>query len=151
MTDIVSDTVDIKSENEGETIAFAQSCVNSAQNGDIFTLQGPMGAGKSAFARGFIQHLMGAEVDVPSPTFTLVQTYETRKGLIWHFDLYRLKNADEIYEIGWEEALSDGILLVEWPERLGHLLPMNRKEIIITPMGDESRNIRLQTHKRAES
>jgi tRNA threonylcarbamoyladenosine biosynthesis protein TsaE len=151
MAEIITDRIEIESNSVSNTIAFAKSCANSAKNGDIFTLQGPMGAGKSEFARGFIRDLMGEDIDVPSPTFTLVQTYETPKGLIWHFDLYRLKNADEIYEIGWEEALSDGILLVEWPERLGSLLPMDRKEIIITPVSDESRNITLDTHGKFKS
>lgn len=126
-----------------DTQSFAMQCAESAQNGDVITLEGPMGAGKTAFARHFIQHLVGEEIDVPSPTFTLVQTYETSKGTIWHFDLYRLEDADEIYEIGWEEAISDGILLIEWPERLGNLLPWQRKEIKITAESDIKRLITL--------
>ena len=137
----------IISKSKMQTIAFAQKCAQQAKPNDIFTLQGPMGAGKSEFARGFIQYLMNEEVEVPSPTFTLVQLYDTPKGTIWHFDLYRVENAEEIYEIGWEEALSGGIILIEWPERLGNLLPKIRKEIIITPNEDESRKIVFHHHK----
>lgn len=129
-----------------DTISLAEEMARNSNNGDIFTLQGPMGAGKSEFARGFIRNLMGDNIDVPSPTFTLVQTYESDKGLIWHFDLYRLENAEEIYEIGWEEALSDGILLIEWPERLGGLMPLKRKAIEIEPLNDNKRKITIDVH-----
>lgn len=130
-----------------DTHQFAQKCADEAQNKDIFTLQGPMGAGKSEFARYFIRHLMGDnKLDVPSPTFTLVQTYETRNFPIWHFDLYRLEDAEEIYEIGWEEALSNGVLLIEWPERLGSLLPTKTKQIVIEPTGEETRKISYMQH-----
>lgn len=134
------------SASESETVQFAQNCAAKACHGDIFTLQGPLGAGKSVFARAFIQSLAGLDTDVPSPTFTLVQNYNTPKGPIWHFDLYRIEDPDEIYEIGWEEALSKGIILIEWPERLGGLLPDKRKEIIFEPLSAESRKISLIDH-----
>lgn len=134
-----------------DTIQFAQACAKQAENGDVFMLHGPLGAGKTEFSRAFIRHLTGNDdLEVPSPTFTLVQTYETNKAPIWHFDLYRLEDPQEIYEIGWEEALSDGILLIEWPERLGTLMPAVRKEIIITPTSDESRKIELIHHQEAK-
>jgi len=127
--------------NEEETQNFAIACAKQAKKGNIFLLNGPLGAGKSVFARAFIQHLMGEKIDVPSPTFTLVQTYALEKGDLWHFDLYRLNDPEEIYELGWEEALQDNIVLIEWPERLGHLKPNHYKEIIIEPTGSESRKI----------
>lgn len=139
----------IISESEEQTIAFAHTCADTAKNGDIFTLQGPLGAGKSVFARAFIQHLAGSDIDVPSPTFTLAQTYDSDKGAIWHFDLYRLKEPEEIYEIGWEEAIADNIVLVEWPERLGMLMPTRRKEIIFEAVEGESRKITLINHSEA--
>ncbi|MFP4098738.1 MAG: tRNA (adenosine(37)-N6)-threonylcarbamoyltransferase complex ATPase subunit type 1 TsaE, partial [Alphaproteobacteria bacterium] len=73
-------------------------------------------------------------MEVPSPTFTLLQTYDSKLGVLWHFDLYRLCDPDEIYEIGWEEALGrdDGVVLVEWPERLGDLMPGGAFEIYIS-------------------
>ncbi len=137
----------ITSKSEKDTIAFAQNCARDSVLGDVFTLQGALGAGKSVFCRAFIQELMGKAIDVPSPTFTLLQSYDSPKGMIWHFDLYRIEDPQEIYEIGWEEALSDGILLVEWPERLGSFLPNNRKEIIFEVTSAESRHIHLTHHK----
>lgn len=133
----------IETSSEAETKKFAIQCAENAKAGDIFLLNGPLGAGKSVFARGFIQHLAGAEIDVPSPTFTLVQIYDTAKASLWHFDLYRLEAPDEIYELGWEEALNNNILLIEWPERLGQLKPDTYKEIIIDPLANESRKITL--------
>jgi tRNA threonylcarbamoyladenosine biosynthesis protein TsaE len=84
-------------------------------------------------------------LNVPSPTFTLIQTYNTELGEVYHFDLYRLKSPEELYEIGWEDALSSGILLVEWPERLGYLTPKTAISVTIqsgkTP---ESRSITIE-------
>ncbi|CAG0905452.1 unnamed protein product, partial [Cyprideis torosa] len=131
-------TPTIETLSEAETKKFAVQCADTAKIGDIFLLNGPLGAGKSVFARAFIQHLAGAEINVPSPTFTLVQIYDTAKASLWHFDLYRLEDPDEVYEIGWEEALDDNILLIEWPEHLGHLKPDTYKEIIIEPLTNES-------------
>ena len=92
--------------------------------GDVVGLKGDLGAGKTTLARAIIRAAAGdPELIVPSPTFTLVEVYETPRGAFWHFDLYRLEAADQVYELGWEEALAEGIVLVEWPERLGKLLP----------------------------
>lgn len=122
------------SENEKKTIEFAQNTAKNARNGDIFCLNGDLGAGKSVFSRAFIRFLLKNDnFEVPSPTFTLVQHYETPNYPIYHFDLYRLCSAEEIYEIGWEDALKNGICLVEWPERLEALLPQKRIDIHIEP------------------
>ncbi len=93
-------------------------------------MKGDLGAGKTTFARGFIRARGGME-EVPSPTFTLVQVYELGPAAIWHFDLYRLKSPDEAWELGIEDAFSEGISLIEWPERLGPLLPMHSLEITL--------------------
>lgn len=138
--------------NEQETRDFAVRCAQNAKNGAVLCLHGDLGAGKSVFARAFIRALCGdAAMEVPSPTFTLVQTYPFeragRQETVWHFDLYRLCEPSEIYEIGWEEALSeDGIVLVEWPERLGRLLPQKRTDILITGAQGEpdTRLIRIE-------
>ena len=122
--------------------------------GDVLFLQGDLGAGKTVFARALIRTLAGdTNLTVPSPTFTLVQTYDTAAGSLWHFDLYRLKDAEEIYEIGWEDALSGAIMIVEWPERLGtgngnSLAPRDRLEIVlsIAPDNNERRTLRLEPH-----
>ncbi len=126
--------------SETDTSALAARLARSAKAGDVFLLEGPLGAGKSVFARGFIRALCGEHTDVPSPTFTLVQTYDAPQASIWHFDLYRLEEAEEIYEIGWEDALSN-IVLLEWPQRLGRLVPPNAKRITIETLGGESRRI----------
>ena len=119
-----------------------------ARPGDVFALWGDLGAGKTTLARGFISALVPAEEAVPSPTFTLVQTYPATIGgaaaQIWHFDLYRLKQAEEAYEVGIEEAFADGISLIEWPERLGSLLPRRRLDVTLSPGGTaDSRRLRL--------
>jgi tRNA threonylcarbamoyladenosine biosynthesis protein TsaE len=101
-----------------ETAALAIRFASLLEAGDVVLLKGDLGAGKSTFARALIQGFCGENTEVPSPTFTLVQTYETKAFPIWHFDLYRLKNPEEIYELGIEEAMHHGVCLIEWPERL---------------------------------
>jgi tRNA threonylcarbamoyladenosine biosynthesis protein TsaE len=91
---------------------------------DIVGLTGDLGAGKTTFARAVIRAATdNPDLIVPSPTFTLVEVYDTPRGPIWHFDLYRLEAPEQVFELGWEEALADGISLIEWPDRLGGLLP----------------------------
>lgn len=124
--------------SEDETIKLATQLARLAKAGDTFALYGTLGMGKSVFARGFIQCLTKAE-EVPSPTFTLVQSYEAPNFEIYHFDLYRLKSPDEIFELGMEEALYEGVCLIEWPEKMGGYLPKNCFSIQISahPEGRE--------------
>ncbi len=103
------------------TTRFAAALADLITAPQLIYLQGDLGAGKSTLARAFIQHLTSPQTEVPSPTFTLVQTYNTAKGEVWHYDLYRLKHAEEVWELGFEDALHSGIVLVEWPERLSGL------------------------------
>lgn len=104
--------------DEAETRRLASAMAERAAAGDIFLLSGEIGAGKSAFARAFIRHHLGPDEDVPSPTFTLVQTYETPDAEIWHCDLYRLTDPQEVMELGLDDAMRDAICLIEWPEKL---------------------------------
>lgn len=113
---------------EQATARVAAQLGQSLKAGDFVALYGDLGAGKTAFARALIQSLNPAESEVPSPTFTLVQTYDSPHGPISHFDLYRLGSPEDVLELGFEE-MSKGILLVEWPERLGRLLPQKRFEV----------------------
>jgi tRNA threonylcarbamoyladenosine biosynthesis protein TsaE len=113
-----------------------------ARPGDLILLEGGLGSGKTAFARGFLRAL-GVGEEVPSPTFTLVQAYETDKGVVWHFDPYRLKRPEEAVELGFEEARADGIVLVEWPDRLGPHLPTDALTISLAIAGPTQRNARL--------
>ena len=112
--------------DEAATARLARRLARLARPGDIIALAGDLGSGKTSLARAFIRTLAGAEEEVPSPTFTLVQMYEFVGGTIWHFDLYRLEKPDDALELGIEEAFADGICLIEWPERLGAWLPAER-------------------------
>ena len=114
--------------HEAATAGFAAQISALATIGDIIALKGDLGAGKTTFARGFIRGRGGLE-EVPSPTFTLVQIYELGAAAVWHFDLYRVTSPEEAWELGIEDAFAEGISLIEWPERLGPLLPPRRLEI----------------------
>jgi tRNA threonylcarbamoyladenosine biosynthesis protein TsaE len=132
--------------SEQETSIVAQEFAATLRPRDIVLLNGDLGLGKSVFSRSVIRALMNNEnIDVPSPTFTLVQTYDTPQGDVYHFDLYRLKTPEELYEIGWEDALHSGIILVEWPERLGFLKPKHYIQIDIkSGASSDSRFITIQ-------
>jgi tRNA threonylcarbamoyladenosine biosynthesis protein TsaE len=133
--------------DEAATVALARRIAAVARAGDVIALAGDLGTGKTRFARAFVDAAAGDGEEVPSPTFTLVQTYDSPAGPIWHFDLYRLARPEEAYELGIEEALADGIVLIEWPERLGDLLPAERLDIALA-YGDRptARRARLAGH-----
>ena len=109
------------------------------RTGDVVGLKGELGAGKTSLARAILRAAAeDAQLIVPSPTFTLVEVYETPRGSFWHFALYRLETPEQVFELGWEEALAEGILLVEWPERLGPLLPKHLS-VTLEVVGDGRR------------
>lgn len=131
------------------TMALGGALARLCAPGDLIALAGPLGAGKTALARAIIQALLPGE-EVPSPTFSLVQTYEAPGRRIVHVDLYRLESADEIGELGLEDALAQAVVLVEWPERLDGLrLGPDRLDIRLARQGrGEGRVARLKGHGR---
>ena len=136
--------IDITLPDPAATAALAARLAAVARLGDLIALHGTLGMGKTAFARGFIRHLAGTAEEVPSPTFTLVQSYDTASGTIWHFDLYRLARPEDAWELGLEDALADGITLIEWPDRLGAELPARRLDLTLRPgVTPESRHALL--------
>jgi tRNA threonylcarbamoyladenosine biosynthesis protein TsaE len=119
--------------DEAATCALAADLARQARAGDVVGLSGPLGAGKTVFARAFIRARLDA-AEVPSPTFTLVEIYQSLTGpAVWHFDLYRLDRSEEAYELGIEEAFTTGISVIEWPERLGSLMPREHLAVTIAP------------------
>lgn len=118
--------------NEKKTVELATKISKLCQQGDVFALYGTLGMGKSVFARAFIQNICGM-TEVPSPTFTLVQMYDAPDFEIYHYDLYRLKSAEEIFELDIEEAMYEGVCLIEWPEKMGGYLPQKAIKVEIKP------------------
>jgi tRNA threonylcarbamoyladenosine biosynthesis protein TsaE len=119
--------------DEAATARLAATLARLAGPGDVFALEGDLGSGKTALARAFIRTLAGDDEDVPSPTFTLAQIYDFDGGTIWHFDLYRLEKAQDALELGIEDAFAEGISLIEWPDRLGGWLPVERLTVTLSP------------------
>lgn len=124
-------------ENEQETAIEAKNIAKNLKKRDVLCLFGGLGAGKTVFSREIIRFLSkNNSLEVPSPTFTLVQSYETDICPVFHFDLYRLEDPEEIFELGWEDALAEGITLIEWPEKAGAYLPKRYKSVRITTDAD---------------
>jgi tRNA threonylcarbamoyl adenosine modification protein YjeE len=126
------------------TLAFAQALALDLRQGDVVLLEGDLGAGKSEIARAMIRALVGEAIDVPSPTFTLVQRYDTDYCPITHADLYRIDDPEELVELGLDEAGDLGVLLVEWPLRAGEgYFPPSALWIRIEDEGGERRRLHL--------
>lgn len=131
------------------TAALGRRLALLLRPGDVVALKGDLGAGKTTLARGIVAALSPEATEVPSPTFTLVQTYpvdlaggaEPRSCELWHFDLYRLDRPEQIYELGLEEALADAISVIEWPELVERLLPRAKVLTVALQLGaDGSRS-----------
>lgn len=130
--------------DERATEALAARLAGLARQGDVIALAGPLGSGKTSFARAFIRARFDKPQDVPSPTFTLVEIYSGNGPPVWHFDLFRLAAPEEAWELGIEDAFSDGISLIEWPERLGPLLPYEHLSMVFAFGATETaRTVRL--------
>ena len=125
------------------TEALARRIAAVSRPGDAILLGGPLGAGKSVFCRAFLRAASGdAALDVPSPSFTLVQSYATRLGPVHHFDLWRLSGPDAVIELGWDELTAD-IVLVEWPDRLGALRPAGALSVTLAMGEGEVRRVTI--------
>ena len=127
---------------EAETNSFGARLATALRQGDVVCLEGPLGAGKSTLARGLIHALSGAN-DIPSPTFTLVETYAVDGCELWHFDLYRLEKQSDVWELGFEDALDSGISLIEWPGKIDGILPTEALRLSIDVQPDARRRLRL--------
>lgn len=135
----------IAAATEAETARLAAALAKRARIGDVIALQGDLGAGKTAFARAYIRALTGADIDVPSPTFNLVLVYDSAVAPVWHFDLFRLEDPEEIHELGIDEAFADGISLIEWPDKAAGVLPADRLTVDMRAAdGDSLRHIAVR-------
>ncbi len=137
--------LELTSKSPQDTADLAARLGSALRAGDTILLEGAIGSGKTHFARSLIQSALSVPEDVPSPTFTLVQVYETEIGEVWHSDLYRLTSVEEIEELGLVEAFETSICLVEWPEKLGPLTPASALLIRFTtdPEFQETRHLAL--------
>lgn len=124
-----------------ETQKIALSLGSILKKNDVLALKGNLGAGKTTFARFLIQSLTSLQTPVPSPTFTLVQLYETSQSTLWHFDFYRLENPFEAFELGLEESFKTGICLLEWPEKVDPLLPSSL--LVLEFINEEDRSLHV--------
>ncbi len=135
--------LNIVSHSEAETIALAGKLVSYFKSGDVIVLEGRLGAGKTVFVKGLAAALGIDESLVNSPSFTLVNEYPGSRPL-YHFDLYRLENPEELYEIGWDEyAGRDGIVIVEWGEKAHEYLPERYYLITFAVSGESERQIEI--------
>jgi tRNA threonylcarbamoyladenosine biosynthesis protein TsaE len=126
--------------DEAATERLGASLATRLRPRDVVALQGGLGVGKTTLARAILRAASGdPALIVPSPTFTLVEVYDTPVGVFWHFDLYRLEQPEQVFELGWEEARADGVALVEWAERLDTLLPRERLTVTLAMEGDGRR------------
>ncbi|MDA8248513.1 MAG: tRNA (adenosine(37)-N6)-threonylcarbamoyltransferase complex ATPase subunit type 1 TsaE [Rhodospirillales bacterium] len=125
------------------TESLAARVAAQARTGDAILLEGPLGAGKTAFARAFLRAAASdPALDVPSPSYTLVQTYDTPRFRAHHFDLWRLDGPAALAELGWDDARAD-LVLVEWPDRLGPLRPDDALSVALAPAGEDRRRATL--------
>ncbi len=135
---------ELHTKSEAETFDAAEKLAAMLRPGQVICLYGELGVGKTVFAKGLCKAL-GVTDYVNSPTFTLVNEYEGTSGPVYHFDLYRIEEPEELYEIGFDEYISRGTaVIIEWPEQGGNLLPPKRLEVKLTREGEDGRRITIE-------
>lgn len=127
--------------NLQETKKIAESFAKNAKPKDCYCLIGDLGAGKTEFARSFIQAICGEKTNISSPTFNIIQEYQAENLNVYHFDLYRIEAESELEELGLEEALEQGVCIIEWPDIALSLLPENAIKISFEILEDNKRRI----------
>ena len=132
--------------NVGDTIKLGEKIAKIAKNNDIICLKGDLGTGKTTLARSFIQYLTNSN-KVLSPTFPMLLTYEYEDNIIWHYDMYRLEKPRDVWNLSLEDALNNGIIIIEWPEIVEHLLPKKKIEIIIKDLTNDARSAEIIANK----
>ena len=128
--------------NVGETIKLGKKIAKIAKQDEIICLKGDLGTGKTTLARSLIQYLTNSNI-VLSPTFPMLLTYEYKDSIIWHYDMYRLERPGDVWNLSLEDALNNGIIIIEWPEIIEHLLPKKKIEIVIKDLTNNTRSAEI--------
>ena len=128
--------------NVEDTIKLGPNIAKIAKQDEIICLKGDLGVGKTTLARSLIQHLTNSNI-VLSPTFPMLLTYEYKDNIIWHYDMYRLEQPGDVWNLSLEDALNNGIIIIEWPEIIEHLLPKKKIEIVIKDLTNNVRSVEI--------
>ena len=132
--------------NVKDTIKLGEKIAQLAKKNEIICLKGDLGTGKTTLARSFIKYLTNSN-KVLSPTFPLLLTYEYEDNIIWHYDMYRLKQPGDVWNLSLEDALNNGIIIIEWPEIIEYLLPEKRIEIVIKDLSNNARSAEIKANQ----